>query len=62
MRNKLTNIRTKRGTVIWSEINYPTETPTVFEIVGITPVTDPFGEIIAYNTMAKRSENQVIDN
>ena len=62
MRNKLTNIRTKKGTVIWSEINYPTETPTVFEIVGITPVTDPFGEIIAYNTMAKRSENQVIDN
>ena len=62
MRNKLTNIRTKRGAVIWSEINYPTETPTVFEIVGITPITDPFGEIIAYNTMAKRSENQVIDN
>ena len=62
MRNKLTNVRTKNGTVIWSEINYPTETPTVFEIVGITPVTDPFGEIIAYNTMAKRSENQVIDN
>ena len=62
MRNKLTNVRTKKGTVIWSEINYPTETPTVFEIVGITPVTDPFGEIIAYNTMAKRSENQVIDN
>jgi len=62
MRNKLTNVRTKKGTVIWSEINYPTETPTVFEIIGITPVTDPFGEIIAYNTMAKRSENQVIDN
>ena len=62
MRNKLTNVRTKKGTVVWSEINYPTETPTVFEIVGITPVTDPFGEIIAYNTMAKRSENQVIDN
>ena len=62
MRNKLTNVRTKKGTVVWSEINYPTETPTVFEIVGITPVTDPFGEIIAYNTLAKRSENQVIDN
>ena len=62
MRNKLTNVRTKKGTVVWSEINYPTETPTVFEIVGITPVTDPFGEIIAYNTIAKRSENQVIDN
>ena len=60
MRNKITNIRNKQGINIWTELDYPTETPTVFEVVGVTPVIDPFGTIIAYNTTAKRSENQEI--
>ena len=60
LRHKLTNIRTKGGVNIWTELDYPTETPTVFEITGVTPITDPFGEIIAYNTMATRSESQQI--
>lgn len=60
IRNKITNIRTKNGEVIWTELDYPSETPTVFEITGITPITDPFGEILAYNAIAKRSENQQI--
>lgn len=60
MREKVTNIRDKSGNVIWSEINFPTETPTVFEVIGTTPVTDPFGTVIAYNSSMKRSENQQI--
>jgi hypothetical protein len=60
MREKVTNIRDKSGNVIWAEINFPTETPTVFEVVGVTPVTDPFGTVIAYNSSMKRSENQQI--
>lgn len=59
-RNKLTNIRNQNGEYIWTELDYPSETPTVFEILGVTPVTDPFGNVIAYNTTAKRSENQTI--
>lgn len=59
-REKVTNIRNKDGLVIWSEINFPTETPTVFEVMGSTPITDPFGEVIAWNTTMKRSENQQI--
>lgn len=59
-REKITNIRNKDGIVIWKEQNYPTETPTVFEVVGITPITDPFGTIIGYNSSMKRSENQQI--
>lgn len=61
LRYKITNIRTAKGDPIWVEIDYPTETPTVFEVVGITPITDPFGTILAFNTIAKRSENQTID-
>jgi len=60
LREKITNIRNIDNVVIWSELNYPIETPTVFEIMGTTPITDPFGKIIGYNSSLKRSENQVI--
>lgn len=57
---KITNIRHLDGTIVWEEINFPTNTPTVFEVVGITPMTEPFGGVVGYNTTVKRSENQVI--
>lgn len=59
-REKVTNIRNKEEEVIWKEINFPSDTPTVFEIVGVTPITDPFGSVIGYNTVGTRSENQQI--
>jgi hypothetical protein len=59
-REKVTNIRNAEGICIWTEINFPTETPTVFEVVGTTPITDPFGRVVGYNTAMKRSENQEI--
>lgn len=59
-REKVTNIRDIEGNVIWVEINFPTETPTVFEVMGTTPITDPFGRVLAYNSAMKRSENQTI--
>lgn len=60
IRYKITNIRDKNGTVIWTELDYPSDTPTVFEVYGVTPITDPFGTILGYNSIAKRSENQKI--
>jgi len=60
MREKVTNVRDAAGNVIWAEANFPTETPTVFEVIGTTPVTDPFGNVIAFNSSMKRSENQQI--
>ena len=60
MRHKIKNLRNKENKYIWTELDYPAETPTVFEIVGVTPITDPFGTIIGYNSTAKRSENQEI--
>jgi hypothetical protein len=59
-REKITNIRDVNGNVLWKEMDYPSDTPTVFEVVSSTPVTDPFGSILAYNSVAKRSENQAI--
>jgi len=59
-REKVTNICDMRGNPIWTEIDFPNDTPTVFEVVGTTPLTDPFGRVIAYNSTLKRSENQQI--
>ena len=59
-REKVTNLRDMSGNIVWKELNYPTNTPTVFEIISSTPITDPFGNVLAYNSVAKRSENQEI--
>lgn len=59
-RQKIANIKDSSNNVIWFELNYPNDTPTVFEIVSSTPITDPFGILMAYNSVAKRSENQII--
>jgi hypothetical protein len=59
-REKVTNVRDMFDNVIWKELNYPDNTPTVFEIISSTPITDPFGNVLAYNSFAKRSENQEI--
>lgn len=59
-REKITNIRGANNIPIWVELNFPDNTPTVFEVIGSTPVTDGFGNIIAYNSVVKRSENQQI--
>jgi hypothetical protein len=61
LREKITNIKDSDNNYIWTEINYPNETPTVFEIMGTTPITDPFGKVIGYNSSVKRSENQQVD-
>ena len=45
---------------LWCEKSLVTETPTVFELTGTTPITDPFGGVLGYNSLARRSENQVI--
>lgn len=59
-REKITNIRNREGICVWTEINFPSDTPTVFEVVGTTPITDPFGRIMGYNSSMRRSENQQI--
>lgn len=59
-REKITNVRDAYGNVIWKELNYPTSTPTVFEVISSTPITDPFGNVLAYNSVVRRSENQEI--
>jgi len=60
LREKITNIRNADGAIIWEELDYPNNTPTVFEVDGTTPITDPFGTVLGYNSTLKRAENQQI--
>lgn len=61
LREKISNIRNADGEFIWQELDYPNETPTVFEVMGTTPITDPFGDVIGYNSSLKRSEVQRLE-
>ena len=59
-REKITNIRDSENNVIWKELNFPSDSPTVFEVIGTTPITDPFGKTMGFNSSVMRSENQQI--
>lgn len=59
-REKIKNIRDINGNPIWYELNYPNNTETVFEVIGSTPITDPFGTVVGYNASLSRAENQQI--
>lgn len=59
-RDKVKNIRDVNGKPIWYELNYPNDTDTVFDVVGTTPISDPFGNVVGYNSSLQRAENQQI--
>ena len=59
-RDKVKNIRDVNGKPIWYELNYPNDTDTVFDVVGATPIADPFGNVVGYNSSLERAENQQI--
>lgn len=59
-REKVKNIRDASNNPIWYELNYPNDTETVFDVIGSTPITDPFGNVVGYNASLSRSENQQI--
>jgi hypothetical protein len=59
-RDKVKNIVDVNGKPIWYELNYPNDTDTVFDLVGTTPIADPFGNVVGYNSSLQRAENQQI--
>jgi hypothetical protein len=59
-RDKVKSIRDIDGKTIWYELDYPNDTDTVFDVVGSTPIADPFGNVVGYNSSLQRAENQQI--
>ena len=56
-RDRITDIRDSNGNLIWIE-EESTNYPTVFEVTGVTPVTDPFGKHFNNFTLLARAEDQ----
>lgn len=56
--DKVTNIRNYRGELIYSNEERREAGPTIFDVMGVTPVTDPFGQIVSQSVLLKRSEVQ----
>lgn len=57
-RDRITNIRDKRGTILWREEERSDNAPTVFSVVGVTPIIDPFGAHTENMALLERAEGQ----
>ncbi len=58
-RDRVTNIRTIRdGTVIWKEEEVSGAPATTFNVMGVTPVLDPFSNLIEFAVLLERAEVQ----
>lgn len=57
-RDRVTNIRDKHGNIIWKEEEQPSSPPTVFNVMGVTPIIEPFGLHRSSFAMLERAEIQ----
>jgi hypothetical protein len=58
LRDKVTNIRTLRGQVLWSEEESDGNPATTFEVFRISPEIDGFGNAIGKIALVKRAVRQ----
>ena len=56
-RDRITDIRDRHGNLIWIE-EESTNRPTIFEVTGVTPVTDPFGMQVKNFSLLSRAQDQ----
>lgn len=59
-RDKVTNIRSKRdlSVPVWREEEISGYPATTFNVMGVTPVFDPFSRLVEYAVLLERSEIQ----
>jgi len=57
---RVTNVRGSDGEIIWLEEG-ASEDPTIFDVIGVTPVVEPFGTQIEYDVFLDRAEVQSLD-
>jgi len=56
-RDRITDIKNRKGVVIWKEEEH-NGAPTIFQVMGVTPMFDPFGLHIANHALLMRAEVQ----
>lgn len=61
-RDRVFNVRNRKGQILWKEEEYGatagTYKSTVFEVLGVTPVIDPFGNHVENYALLERAEVQ----
>jgi len=59
-RDQVTNIRSKRdlSVAVWREEEISGFPPTTFNVMGVTPVFDPFSNLVEYAVLLERAEVQ----
>lgn len=55
-RDRITNIRNKSNIILWRDEETPGAAPTVFNVKGVTPIPDPWGNLIEQRIMLERAE------
>lgn len=58
-RDRITNIRQKKtGDLVWKEEEISGHPATTFNVMGVTPVLDPFSSVVEYSVLLERAEVQ----
>lgn len=57
-RDRITNVRDRRGNILWREEERSDNAPTIFSVVGVTPILDPFGVHVENMALLERAETQ----
>lgn len=57
-RDRVTNVRNNDGVIVWKEEQIPGAPATVFNVMGVTPVMDPFSKLMEYAVLLQRAEVQ----
>lgn len=58
-RDVITNIRDLNGNIIWREEEIPGSPPTTFNVMGVTPIVNPFGRHSESLALLERAEVQL---
>lgn len=56
-RDRVTDIRNNKNVLLWKEEEFD-DSPTIFEVNGVTPIIDPFGSHIENSALLQRAEIQ----
>lgn len=57
-RSQVTNVRNLKGVIIWREEEMDGNPPTIFDVQGVTPVVDAFGNHTENTALVQRHEIQ----
>ncbi|QGH76362.1 hypothetical protein SEA_DAUBENSKI_54 [Streptomyces phage Daubenski] len=57
-RDRITNVSNGKGEIIWREEEIEGSPPTVFLVMGVTPVVDPFGNHVENTALIQRAQVQ----